>query len=158
MGLYLESKDDILVNLLESPSTECLQYLQDRLSLMRKVADNNIATALRTLTAKNLTKTLEEGNNSHNQDTKSKDISKVSKNIVQLLRNELKLLEMLVHSCKEFKNTVHNNSIKDSSNSTNENKENPSENNDDAKKSSEDTPSQPVGTENEKAPEENGTG
>lgn len=128
---------------------------------MRKVADNNIATALRTLTAKNLTKTLEEGNNSQNQDTKSKDISKVSKNILQLLRNELKLLEMLVHSCKEFKNTVHNNSIKESvnSDSTSDTKENTSEsNNDDHKKSSDDTPSQPVGTENEKAPEENGTG
>lgn len=156
----MESKDDTLVNLLESPSTECLQYLQDRLSLMRKVADNNIATALRTLTAKNLTKTLEEGNNSQNQDTKSKDISKVSKNILQLLRNELKLLEMLVHSCKEFKNTVHNNSIKESvnSDSTSDTKENTSESNDDHKKSSDDTPSQPVGTENEKAPEENGTG
>lgn len=73
---------------------------------MRKVAENSVATALRILTAKTLasSSSVEEGSESK---SKSKDaFTKVSRNVLQLLRNELKLLEMLVHACKEFKATL----------------------------------------------------
>lgn len=81
---------------------------------MRKVAENSIATSLRTLTAKTF-KPLEEGSSNDiqkqqesqpNAKPNERTFSKVSRNILQLLRNELKLLEMLLHSCKEFKNTL----------------------------------------------------
>lgn len=100
----MDRKEDELFNILEEATPECLQYLHDRLELMKRVADNSIATAIREL-SKNLNL---DGTSKPKVKDSEQNYSKVSKNVLQLLRNELKLLEMLAHSCKEFKNTLEN--------------------------------------------------
>jgi hypothetical protein len=98
LGIYLGAKDEALVKMVDEPTLECLQYLHNRLELMRRVADNNLATTLRSLCP--------SGKVEENPNSSGPAASKCSKaytNLLQLLRNELKLLEMLVHSCKEFK-------------------------------------------------------
>lgn len=125
--LYEENKDN-LETILEQPTEECLQYLYDRLELMKRVADNSIATALQTL-CKSLSV-----DDSQPQEKEGK-YSKVSGNILQLLRNELKLLDMLVHCCKDFKISLQNNALQPSQKDTptqvlnTEIKSNPSDNN-----------------------------
>ncbi|ODM94229.1 Histone-lysine N-methyltransferase setd3 [Orchesella cincta] len=103
--LYEENKDNLEI-ILEQPTVECLQYLHDRLELMKRVADNSIATAVRTL-CKSLSI-----DDSQSQGKMEERYSKVSSNILQLLRNELKLLDMLVHCCKDFKISLQNNALK----------------------------------------------
>jgi len=99
LSVYFDAKEDALIKMVDEPSPECLQYLQNRLELMKRVADNNLATTLR-----NVCPSLKVEENSSS--TGPTQCSKSYTNLLQLLRNELKLLEMLVHSCKEFKCTL----------------------------------------------------
>lgn len=88
----------------EEPTPECLQYLSDRLDLMKRVTDNNLATIIKKLCKPSKLGDI-TGENSGTSDVVANS-SRANQNLVQLLRNELKLLEMLVHSSKEFKNTL----------------------------------------------------